>query len=161
MSNLLREILERIEYERLIEEGKDPKEVLHYKFKHVPSEIIDSVIEIDPTKKKSYSQWLLSHWNDEKNTIVDNLQNGRIEKLFQHYKSHNDIQIKDCPSVKEGLRLYVPEEETVLTKSSKPMTTLMNRGWTKEVPSELANDFDIVFNKDKNNISTIFIDTNL
>jgi hypothetical protein len=148
MSALLREILDRIEYERLIEEGKDPKEVLHYKFKYIPSEIIDSVIDIDPTKKKSYSQWLLSKWDDEKNTIVNNLKNGRIAKLFQHYKEHNDIQIKDCPSVKEGLDMFVPNEDTVLVKSTAPMTTLMNRGWTKEVPSELANDFDVVFNED-------------
>ena len=70
MYNLLKEILERVEYERLIEEGKDPVEVLHYKFQHIPSEIIDDVIAIDPTKKKSYSQWLLSKWDDEKDTIV-------------------------------------------------------------------------------------------
>lgn len=41
MSNLLQEILSRIEYERLIEEGKDPVEVLHYKYKQIPSAIID------------------------------------------------------------------------------------------------------------------------
>ena len=101
MYNLLKEILERVEYERLIEEGKDPVEVLHYKFQHIPSEIIDDVIAIDPTKKKSYSQWLLSKWDDEKDTIVNGLKSGRIAKLFQHYKEHNDIQIKDCPSVEE------------------------------------------------------------
>lgn len=148
MSNLLEEILERVEYERLIEEGKDPVEVLHYKFQHIPAEIIDSVISIDPTKKKSYSQWLLSKWDGEKDTIVNGLKSGRIAKLFQHYKEHDDIQIKDCPSVKEGLDMFVPEEDTVLTKSSAPTTILMNRGWTEEVPSELANDFDIVFDED-------------
>lgn len=148
MSSLLREILDRIEYERLIEEGKDPIELLHYKFQNVPSDVIDSVIEIDPTKKKSYSQWLLSKWDNEKDVIVDNLENGRIAKLFQYYKEHNDIQIKDCPSVEEGLSTFVPKEDTVLTKSSSPMTVLMNYGWRKEVPSELANDFDIVFNED-------------
>lgn len=146
--SLLSEIFELIEYERLIEEGKDPVELLHYKFQYIPNDVIDAVIEIDPTKKKSYSQWLLSKWNEESDTIVNNLKNGRIAKLFDHYKSHQDIQIKDCPSVEEGLRQFVPEEETVLTKSSKPTTILMNRGWTEEVPSELANDFDIVFNDD-------------
>lgn len=148
---LLKEILEkleRIDYERLIAEGKDPVEVLHYKFKNVPSDVIDAVIKIDPTKKKGYSQWLLSKWNDESNTIVNNLKNGRIAKLFDHYKKHQDIQIKDCPSVAEGLIKFVPEEDSVLVKSSKPTTTLMNNGWIKEVPSELANDFDIVFNQD-------------
>ena len=148
MSKLLNFIIESIEYDRLIEEGKDPVEVLHYKFQNIPSDIIDSVIEIDPTKKKSFSQWLLSHWGDEKNTIVKNLKNGRIAKLFQHYKEHDDVQIKNCPSVEEGLRRFVPEEDTVLTKSTKPRTILTNRGWTEEVPSELANDFDVVFNKD-------------
>ena len=53
---LLKEIIDRIIYEKLIEEGKDPVELLHYKFKNIPSEIIDKVIEIDPTKKKSYSK---------------------------------------------------------------------------------------------------------
>ena len=146
--SLLNEILDRIEFERLIEEGKDPVEVLHYKYQNVPSTVIDKLAEIDPTKKKSFSQWVLSKWNEEKDTIVNNLNNGRIEKLFNHYKAHNDIQIKDCPSVSEGLRMFVPEEDTVLIKSSKPTTTLMNDGWTKEVPSELANDFDVVFNED-------------
>ena len=144
MSNLLKEILERVEYERLIEEGKDPVEVLHYKFQHIPAEIIDDVIAIDPTKKKSYSQWLLSKWDNEKDTIVNGLKSGRIAKLFQHYKEHNDIQIKDCPSVEEGLRMFVPEEDTVLTKSDKPKTYIENLG--REVDSSLANDFDIVYN---------------
>lgn len=146
MSSLLREILERIEFERLIEEGKDPVEALHYKFSYIPSDIIDSVIEIDPTKKKSYSQWLLSKWNDEKDVIMDNLKNGRIEKLFNHYKNHNDIQIKDCPSVEDGLTAFVPEEETVLGKSSKPKTYIKNLDM--EVDSSLANDFDIVYKDD-------------
>lgn len=148
MANLLEEILERIEYERLIEEGKDPVEVLHYKFKNVPSNIIDSIIAIDPTKKKTYSQWALSKWDNEKYDILSGLDSGRLAKLFQHYKSHSDIQIKDCPSVWEGLRKFVPVEDTVLVKSSKPTTVLMNDGWSKEVDSELANDFDIVFKKD-------------
>ena len=146
MASLLEEILNRIEYERLIEEGRDPREILHYKFKDVPSDVIDSVIEIDPTKKKSYSQWLLSKWDKEKKTIIDNLKNGRIAKLFQHYKNHNDLQITHCPSVEEGLRSFVPQEDTVLTKSDEPTTYIKNL--REEVPSELANDFDIVFNED-------------
>lgn len=143
MSKLLNFIIESIEYDRLIEEGKDPVEVLHYKFQNIPSEIIDDVIAIDPTKKKSYSQWLLSKWDDEKDTIINGLKSGRIAKLFQHYKEHNDIQIKDCPSVEEGLRMFVPEEDTVLTKSNKPKTYIENLG--REVDSSLANDFDIVY----------------
>lgn len=144
--SLLSEIYEYLEYERLIEEGRDPRELLHYKFQGIPSEVIDKVIDIDPTKKKSYSQWLLSKWGDESHTIVDNLENGRIEQLFQHYKEHQDIQIKDCPSVADGLRAFVPEEDSVLTKSTQPTTYIENL--EKEVDSELANDFDIVFDED-------------
>lgn len=144
--SLLSEIYEQLEYERLIEEGKDPVEVLHYKFQYIPSDVIDAVIEIDPTKKKSYSQWLLSKWKDESDTIIDNLKNGRIAKLFNHYKNHQDVQIKNCPSVAEGLRAFAPEEDTVLSKSSKPKTYIENLG--KEVDSDLANDFDVVFNED-------------
>lgn len=156
MSNLLREILDRIEFERLIEEGRDPVEVLRYKFKDVPSQVIDKVVDIDPTKKKSYSQWLLSKWRDEKDVIMNNLDNGRIEKLFQYYKTHDDVQIKECPSVKEGLNFVVGGEgsyddtdnNSILSKSSEPMTLLKNRYWEEEVPSDLANDFDIVFDED-------------
>lgn len=147
MMNIIREILERRDYFSLIEEGRDPVEVLHYKYQDVPSDIIDQVIEVDPTKKKSYSQWLLSKWDDESNEIVHNLDNGKIESVFQYFKEHPEIQIKDCPSVRKALS-YVPGEEGVLEKSSRPTTLLMNNGWTKEVDSDLANDFDVVFNED-------------
>ena len=141
--DFLREILDRFEFESLIAEGKDPLEVLHYKYGYVPTDVIDSVVAIDPTKKKSYSQWLLSKWPDEKDVIVSNLKNGRIDQLFQHYKNHKDIQIKDCPSVEAGLRLLT-DNDTVLSKSDEPMTYVENLG--KEVDSDLADDFDIVFN---------------
>ena len=36
-------VLERLEYERLIEEGKDPRELLHYKYQNVPSDVIDTL----------------------------------------------------------------------------------------------------------------------
>lgn len=146
MSKLLNLIFERLEYERLIEEGKDPVELLHYKFQNVPSEVIDAIISVDPTKKKSYSQWLLSHWDDEKYIILEALKNGRIKKLFQHFKQHNDVQIKDFSSVEDVLRSFVPEEDTVLSKSSQPMTYIENLD--REVDSDLANDFDIVFDED-------------
>ena len=144
--NLLREIFERLDFERLISEGRDPVELLHYKFRHVPENVIDAVISVDPTKKKTYSQWLLSKWDDESDVITNNLRNGRIAKLFQHFKTHQEIQIKDFPSVGEVLRDFIPEEDTVLTKSDAPMTYVLNL--EKEVPSELANDFDIVFSED-------------
>ena len=144
----------------IIEEGKDYSALIHHKFQDVPSEVVDKVLSIDPTKKKSYSQWLLSHWDIERNTIIKNLKNGRIEQLFQFFKGNNDVQIKDYGSVGAPLQEFVPEVEgddeeeeenslhRVLTKSDAPTTLLHNHGWTEEVDSELANDFDIVFNED-------------
>ena len=143
----LHEILNRVEFENLLLEGRDPVEVLHYKFSYIPSNIIDSVIKIDPTKKKSYSQWLLSKWKSEKGLIVKSLEDGRLEKLFNHYKTHPEVQIKDCPSLEEGLRQFAPIEDTVLSKSKEPMTYVENLG--EEVDSRLANDFDVVYEDDK------------
>jgi hypothetical protein len=147
MKSLLNLILERFDYERLLEEGKDPVEFLHSKYGDtVPSDIIDEVISIDPTKKKSYSQWLLSHWDDESGIIKSNLKNGRIEKLFHYFHERNDIQLKAFTSVERVLDSFVPYEDTVLTKEKGDETYVMNLG--KKVPSELANGFDILFNQD-------------
>ena len=158
--NLLKEIFERLEYESLLSEGKDPVEILRYKYSNVPGEVIDKLVSIDPTKKKSYSQWALSHWDDERDTILNALKNGRLEKLFQFVKNNNDVQLKGFRSVEIPLNEYIPDDEgdydnedkgnvhDVLRKSSAPVTLLKNNGWEKQVPSELANDFDIVFNDD-------------
>lgn len=146
MLNLYNILMENYSVEQLINEGKDPVEVLHYKYQHVPSSIIDGIINIDPTKKKSYSQWALSKWNDESKIIKTALENGRLEKLFQHFKMHNDIQLQSFPSVEKCLNEFIPNEDTVLIKSKEPKTYLL--ALDKYVPSEEANDFDIVFNED-------------
>lgn len=153
MLNLFDILLETLDYDRLIEEGKDPVQLLHYKFQNkVPSDIIDSIIKIDPTKKKSDAMWTLSHWDDESNVIQNALDDGRLQKLFDFFKEHKEVQIKDCESVKKGLDAYVPEaengeeEDTVLGKSSKPETYVLMLD--EYVDSDLANDFDIVFNQD-------------
>ena len=153
MKSLLNLILERLDYERLINEGKDPVEALHAKYDNtIPSEVIDKVISIDPTKKKSYSQWLLSHWDDQHDIILDNLNNGRIEKLFQYFHTRNDIQLKALTSVEKVLDSYVPHEDTVLSKERGEFTYVKNLD--KKVPSELANDFDILFDQDNWIIAT-------
>ena len=165
MSNLLNLIFERLEYERLISEGKDPIEVLRFKYPDVPNEVIEQVVSIDPTRKKSYSQWVLSHWGDERKTILRALRNGRLAQLFQFVKGNNDVQLNGFRSVEIPLNEYIPDVEDdeyddedgdqsegnlpdILRKSSAPVTLLKNHGWEKQVPSELANDFDIVFNED-------------
>lgn len=153
MLNLFDILLETLDYDRLIEEGKDPVQLLHYKFQNkVPSDIIDSIIKIDPTKKKSDAMWTLSHWDNESNTIQNALDDGRLQKLFDFFKEHKEVQIKDVESVQKGLDAYVSEndngeeEDTVLGKSSKPETYVLMLD--EYVDSDLANDFDIIFNQD-------------
>ena len=144
MGNLLKEIFDRIEFERLIEEGRDPSEVLHHKYDEtIPSDIIDAVMSVDPTKKKSYSQWALGKYSEEPSAIRESLKNGKLKRLFDYFKSHQEIQLKAMPSVEGAIRDYVPDFP-VWHKSKEPMTYVMNL--KQEVPSEKANDFDIVYN---------------
>lgn len=87
----------------LILEGKDPIELLKYKFQNIPTETIEKLVSIDPTKKKSMSQWVCKQWDSEKDTIIADLNNGKLEKLFQYSKEHQDVQLKNIPSVEEGI----------------------------------------------------------
>jgi hypothetical protein len=133
----------------LILEGKDPVELLKYKFSNIPEDIIEDVVSIDPTKKKSYSQWLLKHWKDEQGYIENGLKNGNIKRLFDYVKGHQDVELKDISSVEEGVKMYVgedSEEDSVLDKPSGPTEYVKNLHGN--VDSELANDFEIVFNED-------------
>lgn len=145
---LLTEFWDRMEYLSLIEEGRDPVEILHHKYSGVPSDIIDAIISVDPTKKKNYSQWLLGKWDDEGDVIVSSLENGDIARMFKYYKGSNDIQLQTCPSVVVALS-NAGCGVGVLEKSSEPTTILMNNGWFKVVDSRLANDFDIVYSDEK------------
>lgn len=144
MGNLLNEIFERLEFERLIEEGRDPSEVLHHKYgETIPSDIIDAVMSADPTKKKSYSQWALSKYAEDSDVIRESIKNGKLKRLFDYFKSHQEIQLKAMPSVASAIRDYVPDFP-VWHKSDEPRTYLMNTG--EYVDSKLANDFDIAYN---------------
>lgn len=132
----------------LILEGKDPIELLKYKFQNIPTEAIEKLVSIDPTKKKSMTQWVCKQWDSEKDTIIADLNNGKLEKLFQYSKEHPDVQLKNIPSVEEGIKMYVGETDdenadSVLGKSTEPYTFIKNLG--KDVESDLANDFDIVY----------------
>lgn len=146
MLNIYGFLTEQIDFERLIEEGKDPVEILKYKYQDVPSDIIDHIISIDPTKKKSYSQWVLSKWNDESSSIVKYLKNGKLSRLFSFLKKQNAVQAKSFPSVAGAVEMYVPDYP-VWHKSKEPTVYVDNI--KKEVSSELANDFDILYSSDE------------
>lgn len=123
-------LFENIYYDLLIE-GKSPEEILQilkYKFKNVPEVVIDSLFKIDPTKKKSYTQWVLMHWENEKHVIDGALQNGMFKKLFGYLQRHQDAQLSKYNTVEDAL--YLVSNIDLLEKDSD---------------NEAANDFDIVY----------------
>ena len=142
MLNIYGLLIEQLDYERLIEEGRDPVEVLRYKYQDVPSRILDAVISIDPTKKKSYSQWVLSKWHDESGKISEYINDGRLQRLFAFMHRQKAVQAQSLPSVEGAVEMYVPNFP-VWHKTEEPTVWVANIG--KMVDSSLANDFDIVY----------------
>lgn len=89
----------------LLLEAKSPEEILSilkYKFKNVPENVIDAVFNVDPTKKKSYTQWVLIHWDEEKHVIDKFLQDGTFKKMFNYAKEHQEVQLNKYDSIKEA-----------------------------------------------------------
>ena len=127
----LGEILsECIDFERLLLEGKDPVEILHHKFGGiVPEHIIDMVIEADPTKKKSYSQWALSRYKEEPNTLKTSVADGKLKELFDYVQAHKEIQLPHLPSLSDALDKYVPSKDLIFSPHE----------------DERADDYDMVF----------------
>ena len=123
-------LFESIYYDLLLE-GKSPEEILgilKYKFKNVPEQIIDTVFNIDPTKKKSYTTWVLNHYDQEKHIIDESLKNGSLKRLFAYLQSHQDAQLSKYSTLEEAL--YLVSNIDLLQKDSD---------------DPRANDFDIVY----------------
>ena len=123
-------LFENIYYDLLVEE-KSPEEILNilkYKFKNVPEQVIKNIFDVDPTKKKSYTKWILQHYDEEKNVVDDALKNGSFKRLFKFLQSHQETQLTKFNTIKEAL--YVVSDIDLLKKKSD---------------NELVNDFDIVY----------------
>lgn len=140
-------LYEDFEYQ-ILNEGKDPVELIKYKFQGLPSDAVDLVLEIDPTKKKTYSFWALTQAkdNDELDLLYELIENGKLKQIFDYYQEHKESQLKDVKSLSDAAKLHASNDDTVLSKSNEPKTYLENLG--QEVDSELANDFDIVYEDD-------------
>ena len=125
-------------YVGLINEAKTPEEIkkiLEYQFvqgKGVPEEVLNAIFEIDPTKKKSYTRWVLMQWDNYKDGIVKTLKDGRLAKLFQTFKerSANGLDLSNVENFEKALE-FLPEVDPILEKSNDP--------------NDPANKFDIVF----------------
>lgn len=126
-------------YIGLIEEAKSPEEIkkiLAYNFvqgKGVPQEVLDAVFDIDPTKKKSYTRWVLMQWDGYKQHIMDALKNGRLKKMFQTFKERagSGLDLTNIENFDKAME-YIPDVDPILEKEGDP-----------DAPE---NDFDILFN---------------
>lgn len=100
----LRQIVNEQILNDLILEAKSPEQVLDIlcrKFPYgKPNEVrslISKIMEIDPTKKYSYTQWLVSLYDDERDLafeVNDKETFENIKNLFQFARENNDFQLQ-------------------------------------------------------------------
>ena len=129
-------------YNELLLEAKSPEEIkkiLQYQFvqgKGVPEEVLDKIFESDPTKKKSYTKWVLMQWATEKNSIMSALKMGHISEMFKYFQSRaNDgLNLLGMPSFNEALSV-------VPSINGDPIFKPIPES-EKDLPE---NDFEIVY----------------
>lgn len=129
-------------YNELLLEAKSPEEIkkiLEYQFvqgKGVPQEILDKVFAIDPTKKKTYTKWVLMQWSNEKDNIMQSLKDGRLQDMFKYFqeRANTGLNLLGMKSFEEAMRV-VPRAE------KDPIFTPIPEN-EKDDPK---NDFDIVY----------------
>ena len=129
-------------YNELLLEAKSPEEIkkiLEYQFvqgKDVPQEILDRIFAIDPTKKKTYTKWVLMQWGNEKDNIMQSLKDGHLQDMFKYFqeRANNGLNLLGMKSFKEAMRA-VPRAE------KDPIFTPIPEN-EKDDPK---NDFDIVY----------------
>lgn len=125
-------------YIGLLNEAKSPEEIkkiLEYQFvegKGVPKVVLDKVFKIDPTKKKSFTRWTLSQWENAKEKIIESLNNGMLERMFKTFKERQNsgLDLTNMKSFDEAME-KVPEVDPVLEKDGDPNSP--------------ENNFDIVY----------------
>ena len=129
-------------YNELLLEAKSPEEIkkiLEYQFvqgKGVPQEILDKVFAIDPTKKKTYTKWVLMQWGNEKDNIMQSLKDGHLQDMFKYFqeRANTGLNLLGMKSFEEAMRV-VPRAE------KDPIFTPIPEN-EKDDPK---NDFDIVY----------------
>ena len=129
-------------YNELLLEAKSPEEIkkiLEYQFvqgKGVPQEILDRIFAIDPTKKKTYTKWVLMQSGHEKHNIMQSLKDGHLQDMFKYFqeRANNGLNLLGMKSFKEAMRA-VPRAE------KDPIFTPIPEN-EKDDPK---NDFDIVY----------------
>ena len=129
-------------YNELLLEAKSPEEIkkiLEYQFvqgKGVPQMVLDKIFEIDPTKKKTYTKWVLMQWGNEKDNVMQSLRDGHLQDMFKYFqeRANTGLNLLGMKSFEEAMRV-VPRAE------KDPIFTPIPEN-EKDDPK---NDFDIVY----------------
>ena len=117
----------------LLLEAKSPEEVvrvLSLRYKEIPEDLIKKLVEVDPTKKKSYSAWVLRVENNPRK-IEQYIDSGKLAKIFKYFQenANNGASLVDKPSLKDAEQ-YLPDFIDIFTYDDE---------------DEDANDFEIKF----------------
>lgn len=124
-------------YEGLLLEAKtteEIKKILEYQFvqgKGVPSDVFEYITSIDPTRKLTYSRWVLLKWENEKDLITKSIQNGELKRVFNVFKNRagSGLDINNMKTVAQAIEM-LPDIDPILDKSEG---------------TEEENNFDIVY----------------
>lgn len=119
-------------YNDLINEAKSPEELmklLTYQFvdgKGVPLDVLKQVFSVDPTKKKTYTRWVLGQWSEENAKYITNVaQNGTLKKVFEYFKERatatddakHGLNLVDMHSLKEAIDM-LPDTDPIFGEIS-------------------------------------------
>lgn len=127
-------------YESLLLEAKSPEEIkkiLTYQFvdgKGVPQEVFEKVFELDPTKKKSYTKWVLMQWENSASQIEMAIKHGTLKSMFKYFqeRANTGLNLVAMPSFDAAIE-KLPDNDPIFGPVSSEDT---------ELPE---NDFEIVY----------------
>ena len=108
-------------YDDLLLEAKSPEEIktiLSHSFQNVPKDVINAIVDLDPTKKKSYSRWAVMMYENESDLLEKSINNGILKKVFDYFQERNNtgLSLSDIKSLKDAIN-YLPDVDPVLTKN--------------------------------------------
>lgn len=124
-------------YEGLLLEAKsveEIKKILEYQFvkgKGVPQEVLDSIFELDPTKKKTYTKWVLMQWENYEKSILSALENGKLKEMFSYFqeRANTGLNLVSMKSFDDAINM-LPNNDPIFGVKDD---------------DEKANDFEIVY----------------
>jgi hypothetical protein len=107
-------------YEALLLEAKSPEEIkkiLQYQFvdgKGVPQDVFDKVFELDPTKKKSYTKWVLMQWENSSQQIASAVKHGTLGPMFRYFqnRANTGLNLVSMPSFEAAIE-KMPDSDPV------------------------------------------------